>query len=101
MMNRKEEILIITMEECSEVAIEASKMIRFGYEKNDRLEAEIGDLYCMIKLLEKEGVIDMRNVELCADAKMEKLKSWSNIFDDPEEPVSKEVEEELLPFMRD
>lgn len=77
-MNTTEELLVIFMEECSEAAIEASKIIRFG-KGTERLESEIGDLVCMIKLLEEQGMIDMKNVEYCADAKREKLKKWSNL----------------------
>jgi len=98
-MNRMQEILVVTMEECSEVAIEASKIVRFGYEKSDSLESEIGDLYCMIKILEEEGMINMENVKLCAQAKRNKLKQWSNIFDDePDDFLSNEIQESL-PFV--
>lgn len=77
-MNKKEELLIIFMEECAEAAIEASKIMRFG-KGNELLESEVGDLTCMIQLLEESGMIDMANVQACADAKREKLKKWSDL----------------------
>ena len=75
---KDQEILVIFMEECSEAAIEASKILRFG-KGATLLESEIGDLTCMIQLLEEQGVIDMNNVLACADAKRNKLKTWSNL----------------------
>lgn len=77
-MQKDQEILVIFMEECSEAAIEASKILRFG-KGTTLLESEIGDLTCMIQLLEEQGVIDMNNVLACADAKRNKLKTWSNL----------------------
>ena len=77
-MQKDQEMLVIFMEECSEAAIEASKILRFG-KGATLLESEIGDLTCMIQLLEEQGVIDMNNVLACADAKRNKLKTWSNL----------------------
>lgn len=74
-----DELLVILMEECAEVAVEASKIIRFGYEKSGSLESEVGDLMCMVNLLQEHGLIDWDNVNACADAKREKLKKWSNL----------------------
>jgi len=74
-----DELMVILMEECAEVSIEASKMIRFGYSKSDTLEAEVGDLMCMLNLLHEYDLISWDNVESCADAKREKLKRWSNL----------------------
>lgn len=77
-MNQIEETLVILMEECSEAAVEASKIIRF--EKGfDRLEAELGDVLCMINILERKGYIKRDNLELYAQAKEIKLKQWSNL----------------------
>lgn len=78
-MDQKQELLTILMEECAELAVEASKVIRFGYEKSDRLESEVGDVLCMIQLLQDYGLVNMDNSYLCAEAKREKLKKWSNL----------------------
>lgn len=77
-MNERDELLVITMEECSEVAIEASKILRFNKGFN-LLEQEAGDLMCMLQLLEEKGYIDWTRVSMCASAKREKLKQWSNL----------------------
>ena len=78
-MDQKQELLTILMEECAELAIEASKVIRFGYEQSDRLESEAGDVLCMIQLLQDYGLINLDNAYLCAEAKREKLKKWSTL----------------------
>lgn len=78
MENNKQEILTILMEECAEVTIEASKIIRFDA-KDDRLEKEVGDLLCMIDILYKNDMIDMENVLEHIEAKRDKLQHWSNI----------------------
>jgi hypothetical protein len=74
------EILTITMEECSEVIKECAKIQRFGLTKNqDMLELEIGDLMCMIEILEEYGLIDHEQVKMASKGKREKLKQWSTL----------------------
>ena len=77
-MNKDEELLVIFMEECAEASVEASKIIRFdaGF---DKLESELGDIYCMIEILIKKGYIKKEALELCSQAKNLKLQKWSNI----------------------
>jgi len=78
-MSEQEEILVILMEECSEVIQEASKLIRFDDTDKDRIEKEIGDLICMIEILGQKGIIDANMLTEHMDAKRDKLKTWSNI----------------------
>lgn len=82
-----QELLTIFMEECAEAIVEASKIIRFGND-TDRLESEIGDLYCMLTLMHEADIFSWTNVEYCADAKREKLKKWSNLLDCEQEDVN-------------
>ncbi len=77
----EKELLTIFMEECAEAIVEASKIIRFG-NGTDSLEAEIGDLYCMLDLMHKNDMFSWDNVEDLSQAKYEKLKKWSNLLDD-------------------
>ena len=86
-MTRREELLTILMEECAEVIDEASKIKRFGessvYEGQtalDRLEKELGDLYCLIDLLHGEDMISYTKLDKYAVAKHQKLREWSNLF---------------------
>jgi NTP pyrophosphatase (non-canonical NTP hydrolase) len=83
------EILNITLEECAEVTQAISKIFRFGFDsrypslesKDNKahLEEEIGDLLCMIKILEEKGIIDENVVAAAMYNKREKLAKWSNI----------------------
>lgn len=78
----KDELLTIFMEECAEATVEASKLIRFGSETFadvHRMEVEVGDVLCMIDLLDEYGVIDLKAVASHREAKREKLKHWSNL----------------------
>jgi NTP pyrophosphatase (non-canonical NTP hydrolase) len=77
-----EELLIILMEECAEVTQKASKILRFGTTGGGGREAlakEIGDLVCMIELLEVYGVVSKIELNENTEAKREKLKEWSNL----------------------
>jgi NTP pyrophosphatase (non-canonical NTP hydrolase) len=75
-MTHEEELLVILMEECAEVAQEASKQIRFG---QSNLNKELGDLLCMVDLLDKYEMLDEDVVMNQINAKREKLKIWSNL----------------------
>jgi NTP pyrophosphatase (non-canonical NTP hydrolase) len=83
------EILLITQEECAEVSQAISKVFRFGMEdehpvtkinNREHLEEEIGDLMCMIDLLIDNGVISESAVMTAKNEKLNKLMTWSNIF---------------------
>ena len=81
-MNKDQELLTITMEECAEVIYEASKLIRFGDQHLDtmRLEKEIGDLICMFDLMSERDWIRWDKVHEQASIKEQKLKKWSSLF---------------------
>lgn len=86
-MNASErEIMLIAQEECAEVTQAISKVFRFGFDveyqgrtNKDRLEEEIGDLMCMLQMMEERQLIDWTRVSVAATAKRTKLKTWSNI----------------------
>jgi NTP pyrophosphatase (non-canonical NTP hydrolase) len=78
------EVLLITQEECAEVTQAISKIFRFGVEDEyngqtnlQRLEEEVGDLLCMLDLLLE--MVSKENVMAAKAAKLEKLRTWSNI----------------------
>lgn len=75
------ELLTITAEECAEVAQVCAKGIRFGCESHilDDLEKEIGDLLCMVGLLEQYGLIDIHSIEKHINSKAKKLIKYSNL----------------------
>jgi len=87
MEDRKKELLQILSEECSEVSQAVSKILRFGEESfnpKDRkkvpnirnLEAELGDILGVFKLLFEEGHLDGENVMKCAEDKIKKLEKY-------------------------
>ena len=90
MNNKSQEIMSILQEECSEVIQAVSKINRFGIDNykpgkpktnREHLEEELGDLLAMIELLENDGLISRPNMEIAKNAKFEKLKKWSNIYE--------------------
>jgi len=88
MTKQQEEILRIAQEECAEVTQVISKIFRFGIDESykdqtnrQRLEAELGDLACMIELLIETGVVDRENVANEAKDKRSRLTKWSTIFE--------------------
>ncbi len=88
-MEKLQEILIITQEECAEVVQAISKCFRFGNEgvlcpeletNRCKVEKEIGDLLAMIDLLVEHKFLDADHLHLAKEAKIKKLKRWSTIF---------------------
>ena len=89
MNNKSREILLIAQEECAEVTQAISKIFRFGLEakhpqrsetNKEHLSEEIGDLLTMIDLMVQEDMISWKEVLKAKEAKLEKLKMWSNII---------------------
>lgn len=86
-MNRKQELLLVMMEECAEVIQAVSKVRRFGetaYNPLDKkkipnmtcLETEIGDILGVLKLLIDEGHVDGDNIQKAAEKKVKKLDKY-------------------------
>lgn len=87
-MNKQtRELLNITLEECAEVTQAISKVFRFGFDSTHpntpdvtnkmHLEEEIGDLLCMIDLLQDKGILDPNIIAAAFYNKKEKLRKWS------------------------
>ena len=82
-MNRREELLVITMEECAEVSQACSKMLRFNEQVDyENLQDEIGDLMCMVELLKEQGIVTKTQIAKRMEVKREKLKKWSSLFNE-------------------
>ena len=84
------EVMDILQEECAEVIQAVSKIRRFGIDNakpgkpktnREHLEEELGDLYAMIDILQELDIVSWTNIEKAAEAKREKLKTWSTIFE--------------------
>ena len=85
----EKEVLLIAQEECAEVTQAISKVFRFGLDADhngasnrDRLTEEVGDLFCMIQIIIKKGIINIDNVDKASANKKAKLQKWSNIFNE-------------------
>ena len=81
-MNRREHLLTILGEECSELHQVCCKTLRFGIQdkhtgetKLDWLNAEFNDLLAMIEMLKGEGIIMERNEDAIA-AKILKVEHF-------------------------
>lgn len=91
MMNRLQQLMVISMEECGELIQECSKIIRkhetiadVGQKHRQTLLEEAGDVYAMIQLMIKHGFFDYYDLELRAKEKHKKLEKWSNLYDEDE-----------------
>ena len=91
MNNRESEVMNILSEECAEVIQAISKCHRFGLDNLkpgkpktncEHLEEELGDLLAMVDILLNMGVVSEQTLESAKLAKIEKLKKWSNIFNE-------------------
>ena len=79
-MDKLQELLIITMEECGELIQECSKSIRKKhYYGNERLTEEVGDVMCMLELLHEYDLINWTDVYERVKEKKNKLKKWSSL----------------------
>jgi NTP pyrophosphatase (non-canonical NTP hydrolase) len=77
-----QESLIILSEECAEVQVAISKLLRFGVDdpKNKKqLEKEIGDVLAMLSILDFNDYIDSDKIMKRVPVKLRKLKKWSGI----------------------
>lgn len=81
----------ILQEECAEVIQAVSKISRFGLDNlkpgkpktnREHLEEELGDLLAMIDILHEMDIVSWQHLDLAKAAKIEKLKKWSNIYDE-------------------
>jgi|TARA_R110002074_G_scaffold91830_2_gene200653 NTP pyrophosphatase (non-canonical NTP hydrolase) len=80
-MNKREEMLVITMEECGELIQACSKMLRFNEEQDyTQLQDEIGDVMCMIEILRDGGLVSDKQIADRIKVKKEKLMKWSLLF---------------------
>ena len=85
------ETMDILQEECAEVIQAISKCRRFGLNNIkpskqktnlECLEEEIGDLMAMVDILVEKNILSIDHLEVAKQAKKEKLKVWSKIYEE-------------------
>jgi len=79
-VNKLQELMTITMEECGEVIQECSKSIRMEDYDRDELKDELADLMCMIELMIENGIVSELELKNGAQLKRVKLMKWSNLL---------------------
>lgn len=83
------ELMTITAEECGELTQACMKINRWGlYDGNEnitnreRLLEEAGDVMCMIDIMIEKGILTKNEINDRMIVKREKLKQWSNLFNE-------------------
>ena len=79
-IDARQQLMVITMEECGELIQECSKNLRRA-EIFDRenFKNEVGDVMCMIELLVEWDVISWAEIEQRVKIKRNKLSKWSEL----------------------
>ena len=95
-LDARQELLVITMEECGELIQACSKALRRGelYLNSDsemQLKQEIADVYCMIELMQDWDVLSWEEIERGVERKREKLRKWSKLIE-PHPPKFEQTE---------
>ena len=79
-MTKKEELMVITMEECGELIQECSKAIRMKDFNRDELKEELSDVMCMLEIIIDYGIITRQELSNLANLKKMKLLKWSKLL---------------------
>lgn len=82
-LDTRQQLMVITAEECSELIQVLSKILRRGEvddELREKLVEEIGDVYTMIDLMHDFDLVSWEEIEDRADIKRKKLKKWSDLY---------------------
>ena len=79
-MTKKEELMVITMEECGELIQECSKSIRMQEYNRSELKEELSDVMCMLELMVEYGIISKKDLSNGSQLKKMKLMKWSNLI---------------------
>ena len=79
-MDKLQELMTITMEECGELIQECSKSIRMKDYNRDELKEELSDVMCMIELMIENNIINRTELNNGANLKKMKLMKWSNLI---------------------
>ena len=76
---KEQQLFVITMEECGELAQVCSKALRKRTTDLQNLKDEIGDVYAMIDLMTEKGIFSWSEIHDRAREKRSKLAIWSDL----------------------
>jgi len=87
-LNKLQQLMIITAEECGELTQRCSKIVR-KYSTADQIEEdqrvklleEAGDVLCMIELMVENGILTNEELGVRVNVKRNKLKKWSDLIE--------------------
>ena len=86
-INKLQQLMCITMEECGELTQRCSKMMRKFTTIEDATEdqrvkllEEAGDVLCMIELMVEHGILTNEELGVRVNVKRDKLKQWSTLI---------------------
>ena len=87
-LDKEQELLTITMEECGELIQSCSKAMRRWelYKNSDSeisLKEECGDVFCMIELLVENNFVTWQEIANRSEIKRKKLEQWSGLIPHP------------------
>jgi len=93
-LDARQELLVITMEECGELIQACSKALRRGElfapsDSETELKQELADVQAMINLMVEWDVLSWTEIENGVERKRNKLKRWSKLIDSAEETLRK------------
>ena len=93
-LNKLQELMVITMEECGELAQRCSKIIRkfdtieqaledneIAINNRTKLLEEAGDVQCLIDLMIDCGLLTKEEIDARIATKRDKLKIWSKLVE--------------------
>ena len=78
-LSKEQQLFVITMAECGELAQVCSKALRKQRTDLQNLKDEIGDVYAMIDLMTEKGIVSWSEIHDRAREKRSKLAIWSDL----------------------
>ena len=81
-MDKRTELMIVTMEECGELTQACSKVLRTNFKDHaiEDLRKEVADVMCMVDLMREQRLIDDFDIMQVIKNKREKLEICSNLI---------------------
>ena len=80
-LDARQQLMVITAEECGELVQVCSKILRQGTfdKKRKHLVEELGDVLCMMQLIQEWDIVSWQELEDRAEVKRAKLSKWSEL----------------------